>query len=193
MTLSSFFPITSNLYLALLDADQAERMAQHSLKVKYIILPMCRYAQKGNLAQSFTPCSLVELFKFNAMTNQIERQNADQKLVFASGCNVQAQRRAIFLIGSHMIMAHGLSAESSCCIFNNFKELFASNENSHVSIMDCWCALDSVRSLRWIDFQERFDIESSEFETIDMDEFIHYSRYICRNTLQHTRSTLACT
>ncbi len=38
---------------------------------------------------------MMERFRFDAMSNQIESWNADQKLVFASAHNVQAQRRVV--------------------------------------------------------------------------------------------------
>jgi hypothetical protein len=178
-------------------------MAQHSLKAKYIVVPMtamCRYTQEGNLARSFTPSSLIELYKFDVMANQIERQNADQKLVLAAGRNIQVQSRAIFLIGCHMIMSHGLNAESTYSIFKHVKELFTRNESGLVNLLDCWCAVDSAKSNGWIDFKERFDMESEEKpdnETIDMDQFIHYSRCIfdiLRNdiTVMNTETHIQC-
>ncbi len=179
----SFSPITSNLYFALFDADQAEKMAQHTLKVKFVVVPMtamCRYIQEGNLAEYFTPSSLSELYRFDVMANQIKRRNADQKLVFAAGRKIQVQKRAIFLIGCHVIMSHGFDAESTFSFFKHSKELFARGESGQVNILDCWYALDRAKSIGWIDFQEFFDIESdkeADTLTLDMEEFIHYSRY----------------
>ena len=179
----SFSPITSNLYFALFDADQTEKMAQHTLKTKYIVVPMtamCKYTQEGNIADHFTPSSLSEFYRFNVMANQIKRRNADHKLVFAAGRNIQVQRRAVFLIGCHVIMSHGLDSESTFSFFKNSKELFASNGRGQVNILDCWHALDRAKSIGWIDFQELFNIESTkdiDIATLDMEEFIHYSRY----------------
>ena len=51
----------------------------------------------------------------------------------------------------------------------------------HVKILDCWCALERAKSIGWIDFRERFDLECNDEggdKSLDMDEFIHYSRYI---------------
>ena len=118
----SFFPVTRDLYLALFDADQAKRMAQHSLKVKYIVVPMaamCRCTKEDDLANTFTPSSLIEIYKFDAMANQIKRQNSGQKLIFASGRNVSVQRRATFLIGCHVIMSHGLDADTTFSMLEN--------------------------------------------------------------------------
>ncbi len=119
----SFSAVTSNLYFALFDADYAESIARHALNGKYIVIPMtpisaiCRYAQEGNYAKSFTPSSLTEIYRFDDIANQITRRNADHKLVFAAGRNPQVHQRAIFLIGCHVIMSHGFDVESTFSIF----------------------------------------------------------------------------
>jgi hypothetical protein len=159
-------------------------MAQHSLKVKYIVVPMaamCRCTKEDDLANTFTPSSLIEIYKFDAMANQIKRQNSGQKLIFASGRNVSVQRRATFLIGCHVIMSHGLDADTTFSMLKNINEHCAENGSVHVKILDCWCALERAKSIGWIDFRERFDFECNDEggdKSLDMDEFIHYSRYI---------------
>ena len=142
---------------------------------------MCRYAQEGSHAESFTPSSLTELYRFDVTANQIQRRNADHKLVFAAGRSLHLQRRAIFLIGCHVIMSHGFDAESTFSIFKPYKELLEANESDRTNILDSWHALDLAKSMEWLNFQEFFNIESnngSNVATLDMEEFIHYSRYL---------------
>ncbi len=77
-------------------------------------------------------------------------------------------------------MSHGLNVESTFSIFKNIKSLFEKHDVDQMSILDCWFSLYSAKSNGWINFQERFDldsIENLEINTIEMNEFIHYSRY----------------
>ena len=73
-----------------------------------------------------------------------------------------------------MVMSHGFDADKTFQIFKSFEEFF---ECRQVGILDCWRALHRAKSVGWIDFQERFDFDSTdETGAINMDEFIHYSR-----------------
>ncbi len=155
-------------------------MARHSLKLKYVIVPIIQTVGNsqemcGNdTTDEFLPASLIELYRFDEMANQIARRNADHKLVFSGGRNLQLQMRAAFLIGCHMIMSHGLDSENVFQIFKSFEEFFGSTQ---VGILDCWRALHLAKTAEWVDFQERFDCDyCDETKTINMEEFIHYSR-----------------
>ena len=185
-TKSSFFHVHNQLYLALYDVKQAERMAHHSLKLKYVVVPICSSASNSSetwvndTTDGFIPASLIELYKFDEMANQIARRNADHKLVFSAGRNLQVQMRAAFLIGCHMVMSHGFDADKVFQIFKSFEEFFGC---SQVGILDCWRALHRAKSAGWVDFQERFDFDScDETVAINMEEFIHYSRQACAAT-----------
>ena len=83
-------------------------MAQHSLQDKYIIVPVVSSLRDDHGAiqtEYFVPNSLVDIYKFDETANLVARRNADHKLVFSAGCNVNGQTNAIFLIGCHMIMS----------------------------------------------------------------------------------------
>jgi hypothetical protein len=177
---SSFFHIHKELYLALYDEEQAERMAHHSLQLKFVIVPILSTVDPqescsgNNKTVLFLPASLIEVYKFDEMTNQVARRNADHKLVFSAGRNVHFQTRAAFLVGCHMVMSHGFDAEKTFQVFKSFEEFF---DWSQIGILDCWRALYRAKSAGWIDFQERFDFGSDDGTmTINMEEFIHYSR-----------------
>ncbi len=155
-------------------------MAHHSLQLKYVIVPIIQTVStsqemwENDTAGEVLPASLIELYRFDEMANQIARRNADHKLVFSGGRNLQLQMRAAFLIGCHMIMSHGLDAENVFQIFKSFGEFFTGTQ---AGILDCWRALYRAKNVGWVDFQERFDFDYSDStETINMEEFIHYSR-----------------
>ena len=176
---ASFARIANHLYLALFDSEQADRMAHHSLKSNYIIVPMtsiCKHTKERGI-DGLAPSSLIELYKFDAVANRIARQNEAQKLVFATGRSPQEQKRSVFLIGCHLIMSHGLDTELTITAFKTFKDHFLYTSNGQISIHDCWYALERAKSTGWIDFQERFQVEGPDAPTLDMEEFIHYSWY----------------
>ena len=179
---SSFFRAHTRLYVAFYDERQTERMSRHSLNVKYIIVPMASALRDdGDIGkpECFTvPSSLVEIYKFNEITDQIARRNADHKLVFSAGCSVNGQIKVVFLVGCHLIMSRGLDADQTYDIFSSFEELFVHLGCNQVNILDCWRALHRSTCLGWIDFRGCINTctEGEEDETINMEEFMHYSR-----------------
>ena len=188
-TKSSFFRAHSRLYVAFYAEKQAQKMAQHSLKVKYIIVPMASALIGQDDVNMQTDCgapsSLIDIYKFHEMTSQIARRDADHKLVFSAGPSVNGQIKVVFLIGCHMIMSRCLDAEKTYDVFRSFEEFFVDLGSSQVNILDCWRALHRSTCLGWIDFRERFDAEREQDQTIDMEEFIHYSRSVtfgCNST-----------
>ena len=179
-TKCSFFNVHTRIYVALYDEKQAQRMAQHALKTKYIIIPVSavwkRDHDSGIEEENFTVSSLIEIYKFDEMANQMARRNADHKLVYTAGCSVRGQIKVVFLIGCHMIMSLGLDAEHVHNIFKSFDEFFVRCDESQVNALVCWRALHRAACASWINFQERFDLERGDERTINMEEFIHYSR-----------------
>ena len=179
---SSFFCAIPRLYIALYEEVQTRRMAQHSLQDKYIIVPVVSSLRDDHgvaiQTEYFVPNSLVDIYKFDETANLFARRNADHKLVFSAGCNVNGQTNAIFLIGCHMIMLRGLNPEQTFEIFKIFKEFFVYYHQSQVNVLDCWRALHQSKCVGWIDFQEHFDCYCDESLTINIGEFIHYSRFV---------------
>ena len=177
---SSFFRAHPRLYVALYHEREAARMAQHSLKFKYIIVPMASALRDdddiGIQKKYIVPSSLIDIYQFDKITNQIARRNADHKLVFSAGCSVEGQIKVVFLIGCHMIMSHSLNAGQTYDVFRRFEEFFFHLDGGQVNVYDCWRALHRSTCLGWTDFRERFDTECDKDQAIDMEEFIHYSR-----------------
>ena len=182
LTKTSFLCAHPRLYIAFYDERQAQKMAHHSLKVKYIMVPMASALKDDSdirtQNQSIVPSSLIDIYDFNEMANQIARKNGDHRLVFSAGSNVKIQIKVVFLIGCHMILSQGLDADQIFAIFRSFEELFVDLKCSQVNILDCWRALHRSTCAGWIDFRERFGYECDRDQTIDMEEFIHYSRSV---------------
>ena len=177
---SSFFCAHQRIYIALYDERQAERMAKHALNVKYVVVSnksMLRERHDLRVQEEdFRKVSLVDIYKFNQMANQVARRNVDCKLVFSAGCETKRQIKVVFLIGCHLLLSQGLDADQTCNILAGFQELFAHDGNNQVNALDCWRALHRAASVSWIDFREHLNNECDEDHTINMEEFIHYSR-----------------
>ena len=114
---SSFFQVHQQIYLSLYDKKQTEQLAQHTVSGKYVVVPsVSGRGLDTDLSLKtigFSPTSLVDIHKFNAMVDQIARQNRDSKLVFVAGADAQDQMRAVFLIGCHLMIAKGFDAEGA--------------------------------------------------------------------------------
>ena len=178
---SSFYHVHKQMYLALHEEEQTKSLAEHSWKHKSVVVNMsmnCRYTQNCGLTESFSPASLVEIYRFDEMANQVSRRNIDNKLIFAAGLSVHVQARVAFLVGCHLIMSHGLDAEQTHSIFKNFEEFFIfEDKDNNINNLACWRALYTAKNATWVDFQERFDLQcDDDIPTICMPEFIHYAR-----------------
>jgi hypothetical protein len=180
-TKSSFFQVYQQIYIALYDEQQAERMAHHAISGRFVIVPRnksCKESLKSfSDGSGFLPSSLVDIYKFNEMSNRIARRNPDSKLIFVTGSNMDGRSRVVFLIGCHMMMSFGMDVTNVYLIFKRFDEFFVDKGGSKHHILDSWGAVERAAHVGWIDFEERFNREDDDEGTIDMEEFIHYSRF----------------
>ena len=114
--------------------------------------------------------------KNEEMVEAAIRQNAGHKIVFVAGTDHAHQVKVAFLLGCHMIMAKGWTADSAVAAFKPLRETIDAG-GLDGSVQSCWRALAWARRKGWIDFRETFDCGLDEFEGIQMDEYLHYARY----------------
>ena len=191
---SSFFQVYEQIHVALYDEQQAERMSLHAITGKFIMVPRNKSCKENSNSLSdrngFYPSSLVDIYKFNEMSNQIARRNPDSKLIFLAGSSIEARSTVIFLIGCHMMMSLGMDVANVYQIFKKFDEFFADKAGSKLHILDRWKAVERAANVGWIDFEERFNCENEYDDgTIDMEEFIHYARcaLLCHSHIFDTK------
>ena len=175
----SFFHVHGQVYFVRYVGRHAERMAQHVLNKKHIIisLPLKFQIAADTDEQALVPSSLVEIYKFDQMVRQLERRNKDDVLVFSAGTNTNVQRRVAFLLGCQLIMSKALDAYEVNQIFNDFGGILGQSQDERSSAMNCWQALHQAKALAWVDFNEQFESHTDHTTTIDMEELIHYSRF----------------
>ena len=174
----SFFHVHDRAHLVLFEGKPAERMAQHVLKSKHIVIPIASTLSECPLSSTnfFVPSSLIEIYNFHKMVGIISRRNADHQLVFSAGTNKKVQVRVVFLVGCHFIMSSSLDADSVHQIFQGLDGIFGQSKSGDTEILDGWKALQRAKSLAWLNFAEIFQRESENRDTIDLEELIHYSR-----------------
>jgi hypothetical protein len=189
----SFVCISPRIYIALYNQTQAETMAQHALNLKHVLVSIetvirddfgiCQDVKE----HGYRPCSLIDIYKFDEIVNQVARRDADHKLVIVAGCRAILQSKAFFLIGCHMILSQGLDAEQTYTIFKDRGQLslLEGSPDNIVAVVDCWRALHRAASVSWIDFREHLNVECDDDLTINMDEFIHYSRWNTKQSMQN--------
>ena len=172
----SFLRMHDRAYLACFEENHAARMARHVLSKKYSIVPLPSSLNEFDFpAERFVPSSLTEIYKFDEMVQRFERNMEECVIVFSAGRSKYSQRRVAFLIGCHLIISKCCFAHDVYQCFCGPHEILGDNVQKAI-IMDCWKALHKVRSLAWIDFRERFTQSTSQAGSIDMEEFMHYSR-----------------
>ena len=84
-----FIRAHKRLYLSLFDEERSSVMALHQLKQNFIVvslIPRTR-AETGSQTKAFSVGSLTEIFKFDAETRALARQNPGRKLVFCTGAD----------------------------------------------------------------------------------------------------------
>jgi hypothetical protein len=72
-------------------------------------------------------------------------------------------------------MTHGLGFEEAFLSFRSFHELFQSYAEG-VSVENVLRAFCCAKCLNWIDFKAASDAENKPSKSINIPEFIHYSR-----------------
>ena len=191
---SSFFQVHQQIYLSLYDKKQTEQLAQHTVSGKYVVVPsVSGRGLDTDLSLKtigFSPTSLVDIHKFNAMVDQIARQNRDSKLVFVAGADAQDQMRAVFLIGCHLMIAKGFDAEGAFQVFEKFDDLFVIEDGRTVCMMDCWRCFHHAVVIGWIDFGEHFDMNGPNEGAIDIEQFMHYSRFVLKAPRVHAATAI---
>jgi hypothetical protein len=84
-----FIRAHKRLYLSLFDEERSSVMALHQLKQNFLVvslIPKTRPDAEGH-AKAFSVGSLTEIFKFDADTRALARQNPGRKLVFCTGAD----------------------------------------------------------------------------------------------------------
>jgi hypothetical protein len=176
---SRFVQIHEHLFLALYEETNAYKMAQHTLKTKYLVVP-CLHIVEKYVYESFVPSPLQEIYKFDELANQTARRSSDLRLVFCAGLNSAVQTRVVFLLGCHLVVSLGMDPEQVFSIFHRV-ENFRSKECT--GLLQGWWSLQCAKNMGWINFQDPFELEDGcldgHADTIRMDEYVHYSRFLC--------------
>ena len=157
-----------HLFLALYEETQAKKMARHTLKSKFVVVP-CFHSVETNGCGQFVPSPLQEIHRFDELANQATRQNAGLRLVFCAGLNPVIQARVAFLLGCHMVISLEMDPGAVYAIFR-IEGCIGEG------LLAAWSALQCAKTMGWINFQDHFQLDDVDDETIQMDEYLHYSR-----------------
>ena len=173
--------IYNNLYIAMSDIEQIKH-SEVVEKSRIVMIPF-NAIQRGfceaerTSENSFHPSYLTAIYKFGASISKISSLNEHKKMVFFTSRDIQSQSKLAFLLGCHLIMAHGLGFEETCLAFVPIWKM-----HEHIclivrSVEKSLRAFCCARCLNWIDFGKTFKALDKK-ETIDVEEFEHYSRCV---------------
>jgi hypothetical protein len=126
----------------------------------------------------FSPCSLEEIHEFAMKTWKMERTSKGKNIVFCTDPEPNLVSRSVFLIGCFLIMFHDLDHDQTYEKFTSVHDSLQDQMRPHLSLLSCWRAVHRSKELGWIDFREVFDEaeEEEEPDSIQMEEYLHYSR-----------------
>jgi hypothetical protein len=123
-----------------------------------------------------SPISLVEVFRFVEMSQNIDLPIADLKIkLFASARgNPQQEAVASFLMACHLIMSGSLGFEEAYLALQPPERQIC---RRFAAFKDSLRAISCARCLNWIDFGTQESGDLLKNGCIEMHEYMHYSRY----------------
>ena len=169
---SGILHIYSDLYITFLCSDQAERIAEHLLLGRYVLVHISAGIESK---PSFTPSSLAEIFRFDEMLQITRRDNPNRKMILCTRDDTYLQKKTLFLTGCHLIMANNFTSQETSNTFEYLEDMLPKLENEAFTLYSCWTAISRAKSLGWIDFGNVFDV-GDDAGRIFIEEYIHYAR-----------------
>lgn len=116
--------------------------------------------------------AFVEVYRFDLMAKRTEDMNPNTKILFVLNSDLVTNNILSFLIGSHLIMSHGLGFEEAYLslrpIVSHFKNESANDGMSVENLLRAFCC---AKCLDWINFQISPGLESREKE-LQIDKII---------------------
>ena len=178
--------IHNNLYIALSDMDILHGLPE--LKDgKFMLIPFnCvrRYQHEmvNNLQEIelFQPCYLSAIYCFDEKVKNISSKKCERcKLVFcATSSDAKSRVKLAFLLGCHMIMTHGIGFEETHLSIRKIWNKFDDAKLLDFSVGNALRAFCSAKCLNWIEFSKHSKNPDETHQTIDMEEFDHYARWL---------------
>jgi hypothetical protein len=126
-----------------------------------------------------TPFSLVEVFLFDEMMQNMDKDSSDLQSMVCVGVYTQQPTACSFLIACHRIMSGSFGFEEAFLALQPPEEQNAWH-NGSAGIKNSLRAISCARCLNWIDFGAESAEVMMNKDCIKMHEHIHYSRYIAQ-------------
>jgi hypothetical protein len=192
----SFFQVHDRLYISLFDASRTSQVAVHELTSNFLIIPYDKIAKErlvNPILADSDELSIADIHDFDSMMSARARQNAGSKLVVCAGTLPVFRARTVVLLGSHMIISHGLSLETVARAFDPLRDLLQCTvleDSMRTAIEDavwaeeltasnCWGALSSAMAAGMIDFGHPFAPSSDgDSDGVCIEELLHYSECV---------------
>ena len=124
--------------------------------------------------ESLEPSSLAHIYSFHKAIEAMLADKIDKNLVIMIGSEPAHVTAVALLLGGHMIIGRGMSADDVAERLRPISYMFSSfaDGNTHLSVEDCWRAIHRASTLGWTTFDSSQQDDGQE--AIDMDEYLHY-------------------
>ena len=179
--------VQSRLYLGLGAESEVIDLASRNLAGKHMTIDLKTLCERISSLllihphRDFVPSPLTDLYLFDAWIQSLFLADSG-RFVFCPGLRASMQVRVCFLLGSHLIMTHGIGFEEVYLSFRPLHALFnhfSTEKGVHSSICKAWRALCASKCIGWINFCKSTSRNSSRdrMDCIDLEEMVHYARY----------------
>jgi hypothetical protein len=127
-------------------------------------------------------CKLMDAFypfRYLRFIEIMQNDDLGSKIkIICTGVDPVQQVASAFLLGCYLILSTGLGFEEACLAFRPLSETI-DRCIGNVVFKNSLRALCCAKCLNWIDFRRDSESETMLHQQIEIDEFIHYSRYGC--------------
>jgi hypothetical protein len=148
------------------------------LQKQTVVVSMEVFCKELDDRLEFLPISLEDISRFYDLlisTCHSSRGGPQDHIIFCTGPVYRIQFGTVFLLGCYMLIC-GLNCEEVRHSLVRFERTMDRFQCNGMSCHDFWSAIYRVQKNRWVTFGEVDLIDLPSDSSIEIEEYIHYSR-----------------
>jgi hypothetical protein len=147
------------------------------LQKQTVVVSMEIFCKELDDRLDFLPISLEDISRFYDFIRSTchSSTRSQNHIIFCTGPVYRIQFGTVFLLGCYMLIC-GLNSEEVRHALYPFERTMGRFQCNGMSCNDFWSAIYRVMRNRWVTFDEVYLSDASNGTSIEIEEYIHYSR-----------------